>query len=93
MMMMMMMMMMMNGNLDFKQFLYKIMKAFGIGPAFIHWICQIYSQNCIIYKTLINHRTNCGSNLKLMYQINTPFSVMYILFALDYRVNISSYSE
>ena len=47
----------------------------------------------IIYKTLINDRTNCGSNLKLMYQINTPFSVMYILFALDYRVNISSYSE
>ena len=49
--------------------------------------------NRIIYKTLINDRTNCGSNLKRMYQINTPFSVMYILFALDYRVNISSYSE
>ena len=25
------------------EFLYKTMKAFGIGPAFIHWICQIYS--------------------------------------------------
>ena len=25
------------------EFLYKTMKAFGIGPAFIHWIRQIYS--------------------------------------------------
>ena len=26
-----------------RDFLYKTMKAFGIGPAFIHWVRQIYS--------------------------------------------------
>ena len=25
------------------EFLYKTMKAFGIGPSFIHWVHQIYS--------------------------------------------------
>ena len=25
------------------EFLYKTMKAFGIGPSFIHWVLQIYS--------------------------------------------------
>ena len=74
------------------EFLYKTMKAFGIGPAFIHWIRQIYSNAT----TRVKVTGFLSENIPLRRGVRqgcalSPLLYVLIIEILDSRFKIQDY--